>query len=148
MTITYQVMNQELKPWGRDLTAKFDDDETGATTFKTFRFDGVPTVQEIETRMDHAIYNVGFCLNPLNGFDLGANFMGILINLIKYIRNHQDCTVLQLKTAAETAYPDMLWKGDRLIDSIKEELKAHYGFVPTFDQFKTYVITHRFRGVD
>ena len=78
----------------------------------------------------------------------GVNARAIIIALVNYIRSHQDCTFNQLVTAAETAYPNLNWKVDKIIEWIKNKLEAHYGFVPTFTQFKTYVINHKFSGVD
>lgn len=148
MTITYNVRRQEKKSWGVDVTSDFHDEETKTTRTCTFRFDDFPSDTELSARMNHKIYHIHFDLNPLNQIDLGENFKDVFIDLVKYIRNHPNCTFNQLKTAAATKYPDLFWKADKLIDWIKAQLGSRLGFVPTFAQFKTYIINHKFLGVD
>jgi hypothetical protein len=146
--ITYQLMNREPKPWGIDLTTRFGDDETGTTVFRTFRFDGKPTKSEIVERMNHAVYNIGFDLNPINDFDFGKNTKDVLTSLVKHVRNHPDSTVTQLESVVKTAYPDTPWKANKLIDHIKNEFDQRRGRFSTFIQFKTYLVEHLFEAVD
>ena len=93
-------------------------------------------------------FNLELRYSALNRWGLGEDSREILIKLIKAIRTNPDLTLQQCVTWYDNNYPDALFKGDKLISRAVTFLENELGFVPTWEQFKTYVTNHYFEGVD
>jgi len=93
-------------------------------------------------------FNLELRYSALNHWGLGEDSRDILIMLIKAIRNNPDLTLQQCITWYDNNYPDAVFKGDKLIDRVVTFLENELGFVPTWEQFKTYVQNNIFEGVD
>lgn len=148
--VAEEVVRAITKCSGIDITATFTNTETGQVVMKTMYFGNPnPSSAEVTERFNHNAERMKFKLNPLNylSFD-GDDVQPVLRKMVQYIHNHPECTKDTLKTAAETQFPNLFWKVDVLIDKTKAELRKHFGYVPTFEQFKTYVVNHKFVGVD
>lgn len=147
MTITYNEISRKNIRDGVDITVEFTDGDSGAKKTKTFYFnEPSPSAPTITARMDNAVTHYEFDLNPLNGFGIeGVDDLHEIIKaMVVYIRNNPDCTFNDLTTAANTQYPDINWKIDKLVDRIREFADKDF----TFAQFKTFVINKKFSGVD
>ena len=69
-------------------------------------------------------------------------------NGIKAIRNNPGVTKTQAATWYDNNYPDALWKADQFFNKACDFLESRLGFVPTWAQFKNFVINNRILGVD
>ena len=147
--ITYEEIGRKSLKHGYQIHGSFHDSATGQTHKMVFFVDSPdPTEEDVTAKISELSNGIEFNANPLNYYELtGADVKPILQDMVRYIRNHPDCTFAQLKNAAETAYPNALWNIEQLIQHIKAYLEKHIGTI-TFDQFKTYVIEHKFRGID
>ncbi len=151
MSISYQEVSRTTpRRGGVDITVTFTDSETGETQTKTCYFARPnPFSASVTARFNYNAGRFEFKVNPLNVLDFdGDDFQPALKKMVQYIRNNPDCTKTQLKTAAETQFPNLFWNVGVLVDRIKAVLRKRFGGVPTFDQFKAYVINHKFSGVD
>lgn len=156
MTISYQELSQEQKPWGLEVTIELSDSETGLKGVKTVRFkDQADKEAQGPARLNHIKYNFELNCNPLARFDLGIDpeegkegAKEILVQLVKYIRNNPGCNLEQVKTLYDNNYPDAPWRADAIVNHAKRWLRQTLGFVPTWDQFKNYVINHKFGELD
>ena len=151
MTITYQELSRDsVKRGGIDLVAEFTDSETGQKQVKAMYFSKAnPSTTAVTNRLNHNAARFEFKVNPLNELDVDeVDVRGLLKVLVQYIRNHPDCTFTQVVTAADTAYPYLPWKPEKILLYIQNYLQNRLKITFTFAQFKTYVINHKFSGVD
>ena len=87
----------------------------------------------------------------LNDFDLGdegGESKEVLWKLVKAIRNNPALTTTQATSWYDTNYPDGLYNGTQLLLRMRRWIERETGYVPTWDQFKTYVINNKFGEVD
>ena len=147
-TWEYQVLRTFQQPWGLEALIEFTS-SLGETRTVMYRFDNLAQLQaEGSARAANKIAGFEKARSLLNQFDLGENSHDILSALIKYIRNNPNVTLNQILSIYDNQYPEAIWKGEKIIDRAKEFLRDELGFVPTWDQFKTYVINTQFEEID
>jgi len=94
-------------------------------------------------------YELGW--SALNNFDLGdegGESKEILWKLVTAIRNNPGLTVIQATNWYDNNYPDGLYNGIQLLLRMRQWIEKETGYVPTWDQFKTYVINNVFEAID
>ena len=148
MTITYQEVKRQTKPWGIEVTVAFSEDGKVLRN-TTFRFDSTDQITaELTSRCDQKVSKIELKKSALNYFDLGENSRDVLEKLIVAVRANPDLTVVQSTGWYDTNYPDALFNGVELLKRFRTHLTQELGFEPTWDQFKSYVINNKFMGVD
>lgn len=151
MSITYQEISRVVsKRGGVDITVEFTDSETGQKQTKTCYFNRLePSTASVTARFVHNAGRFEFIVNPLNELNIEqVDVKELLIKLVQYIRNNPTVTFSQLVTVADTQFPDLPWKPEKMLLFIQDYLQKRLKVTFTFDQFKTYVINHKFVGVD
>ena len=151
MSITYQELSRKAsKRGGWDITAEFLDGETGETRQKTMYFPREnPSPASVIARFDYCSERIAYKVNPLNSLDIeGIDSRELIEKLVTYIRANPTVSFSALTTVADTQFPDLPWKPEKILlrlqDYLQERLKKSF----TFNQFKTYVIDHKISGVD
>jgi len=151
MTISSQELNRTVsKRGGWDITARFTDSETGEVRQKTMYFPrSSPSVASVTARFVHNAERMEFKVNPLNDLDIeGVDVRDLLTKLVSYIRAHPDVTFNALVAVADNQFPDLPWKPEKMLLKLQSYLEQRLKITFTFAQFKTYVINHKFCGVD
>ena len=131
-----------------DVTVEFTDGENVFT--KTFRFLSTAQITaDFANRTTQAIERLKFRVNPLNEIDSAYPGAGeILVALIRYIRANPACTLNQVITRYDAAYPNAIWKAASFLKLIQDYLKDRIKTVVTWDQFKAYVISAKVVNID
>ena len=151
MAITYKEISRDpTNRGGIDLVAEFSDSETGEKYVKAMYFPRInPSEASVIQRLEHNADKFAFKVNPLNELDIDeVDVGGLLKALVQYIRNNPECTFSQVVTAADNAFPDLPWKPEKILTYIHNYLQDRLKITFTFAQFKTYVINHKFAGID
>lgn len=145
---TYEEISREYESWGIDVIISFQR-TTGevVVAFLTFEDDDDETANGSD-RYDAYAAKLELGYSILNYFDLGEGSLGILREGIVSIRNNPNVTFEQAQTWYDNNYPDAVWKSDKFFDKARDFLKHELGYVPTWDQFKTYVINNKFEVID
>ena len=138
-----QYKTKEGKEWRVDIEV---DDDYGNRYHTASYFRHEPTQEEIDNLTKKFISDLEKQLeyqkNPLNQLpsieDVG--YKDFLICIVKNIRNNPDISLSDLKKACSSySYFDL----DKLQQYLLNRVK-----VDNFDDFKTFVINHKFEGID
>ena len=148
--ITYQEISRQNTRNGVDMTVLLTDSETGLERTKTIFFARQnPSESSVTACLNHCINHFEFDCNPLNALEINdIDVKNVLEKLVTYIRNNSDVTFSQLTTVVDNQFPNLPWKPEKILlklqDYLEERLKVSFDF----SQFKTYIINHKFCGVD
>jgi len=136
---------------------KFVRDGTGTVRYSEFRYNNAAqrTAEEsariankkTKLELKYSVLN-GFSQLYINNPDLASELEEIIRAGIVAIRNSPAVTFEAAQTWYDTNYPDATFKASKFFDTARAWLRQELGYVPTWDQFKTYVINHQFVGVD
>lgn len=151
MTITYQEISRAaVKRGGIDIAVEFTDSETGKKYTKVCWFSRAnPPSEKVTERFDHNAARIEFRVNPLNDLDIeGIDVRDLLTKLVQYIRNNPTVTFAQLTAVTDAQFPDLAWKPEKILLYLHNYLQNRLKVTFTWDQFKAYVINHKFSGVD
>lgn len=151
MAITYQEISRTpTKRGGWDITAEFTDSETGRKFTKAMYFNRPESsAVSVTARFEAGAERLEFRVNPLNELNIDEiDIRALLTKLVVYIRNNPTVTFNELVTVADTQFPDLPWKPDKILSKLHVYLEERLKVTFTWDQFKTYVINHKFSGVD
>ena len=132
------------------ITGVFIDTDTGLECTNTFLVKlSKPSTEEINDAIKDALRNAEFILNPLNDYDLTGDDIKVPLRAaVQHVRDNPNCTFAELRTAVEASCSDVLWNINKLIPNIKTYLEMKIGQTFTFNEFKNYVLNHKFKGVD
>jgi len=131
------------------VTMKFTRNGTGETSMHNFKFADEREIEnEGSARFQQKADNLERSYSILNQFDIGEDSKEILIECIKAIKANPNVTFDQAKNWYDNNYPDAVWKSEKIIQRMRQWLQQEIGYIPTWDQFKNYVINHIFEGVD
>ena len=149
-TWSHNIVKQESKPWGIEVTVEFTRSGTGEVRRKTFRFDSQAQIDaEGASRLAHSKTKLELKYSILNDWnEWGEDTAEILRAGILAIRASPGVTKAQAVSWYDTNFPDAPWKGDKFFDKAKAFLRNELGYVPTWEQFKTYVINNQFTRID
>jgi len=145
MAIKATIISKKPAKYRTGIYIRIDITDGNRVFCKNIYFHSVPAPAEINNKITSILERIRYKLNPLNEIEIeGIELKPLIKQMVKYIRKNPGVTRDQLATAVDTAYPDLDWKPDRLINKLREIV----GKTITFDQFKTFCIDHRFGGVD
>lgn len=148
-TWQWQEIRRDLKHGQYFVRMKFVRDNSGEISSHIFSFDSEDQITtEGPVRFQKKADRLELKWSALNRLDFGENSKEILIEIIKAIRNSPTVTFEQAKTWYDNNFPDAVWKSEKFIDMARKWLQHQLGYVPTWDQFKTYVINNVFQEVD
>lgn len=149
MTVYDELSRVELVH-GYKIVGKFTDETTGITRRMRFFVDSpAPSQQEIDDKINEIKDDVEFSYNPLNRYKLsGGVVKPKLLYIVQYVRDASSCTRIELIGAVNAEFPGMLWKPAKLLTNIETHLEEKLDITQTFDEFKIYLIDHKFRGLD
>jgi len=151
-TWSHEILRQTPARKGVDVTVRFTRDETGDIHTCTFHF-ALPGMVATSgpARLAQKKNGLELGWSALNGFDLGdegGESKKILWKLVTAIRNNPGLTVTQATGWYDTNYPDALYRGVQLLLKMRQWIEKETGYIPTWDQFKTYVINNVFEAID
>jgi hypothetical protein len=147
---THAERGQTQHPYGIEVAVDFNSDE-GDVVNKVFLFHTQAQIGAgLAAKIALAKTKLNFKINPLNYMyqDLGPEIDPILKAMVQYIRNNPGASFAQAKTAYDTQFPDAIWSANGFVQKGKDFLKRRVGFVPTWNQFKTFIINAKFEGTD
>ena len=153
MALIYTELERKtLRYGGYRIIGRFDDADPSGNYSKTTRFivpSPVPTETAVTAKVADVSANLEFDLNPLNSFNLGnGNEKAIIGTIVTTTRADPSVNVVGLVDAIDTTHPNMLWKPDKFLHKTRTYLDDETGISHTFDEYKQYLIDHKFRGVD
>ena len=150
MTITYDEKSRRELKHGYRIIGTFTDSATGDVhRMKFFVHSPSPTQDDVDDKINIIISNIETGYNPLNRYSLsGGNVKPKLLYIVQYVRDASSCTRIELVSAIDTEFPNMLWKAGRLLANIKSYLESEIRTAMTFDEFKVYLIDNKFDGLD
>jgi len=153
MALIYtEIERKTLRYGGYRIIGRFDDADPSGNYSKTTRFivsSPVPTEAAVLIKVADVSANLEFDINPLNSFNLGdGNEKAIIGTIVTTVRADPSVNVAGLVDAIDTAHPNMLWKPSKFLHKTRTYLDAETEIDHTFDEYKQYLIDHKFRGVD
>ena len=153
MIINYTELSRALLPHGGFyITGRFQDTDPSGNYNRVHRFfvdSDYPTAAMVTDRVDYFINNAYYDANPLNKFNLGyGNERPIVNSAAVFIRATPGATPAELVSEVDTENPDMLWKPDKFLTTMKQYLEQQMERTYTFDEFKQFLIDEKFIVVD
>jgi hypothetical protein len=147
MALTHNILNRVRRPWGYEVSIDVLD---GASILESFNpyFPHPPSDEEItaimasiKTRLQERIDYEAVRSDIFD--DLGLEIKEAVWWLIKKIRDNPNATYAQAETVWNNEWADSLFTWAKITAYVQKKA----GNV-TWNQFKTYVINHKFVGVD
>ena len=148
--VLYDELSRAELVHGYKIVGKFTDETTGVSRRMKFFVDSpAPSQQDVDDRIDEIKDYIEFSYNPLNRYKLsGGVVKPKLLYIVQYVRDASNCTRIELINAVNIEFPGMLWKPAPLLTNIETYLEEKLDITQTFDEFKIYLIDHKFRGLD
>jgi hypothetical protein len=147
MALTHRILKKVLRPWGWEARVEvLNGDQVLEGVTPTFNRD--PTTQEIDEAMisikDRIQVRLDYEAVRLKVFDdMGPEIKEAVFWLIRKIRENPNATYAQGETAWNAAWGDSLFTFAKLTAYVQRMAGGI-----TWNQFKTYVINHKFEGID
>ena len=122
---------------------------SGEVSNTTFRFvDQQLISKEGDARCHLKSWNKEASYSPLNPFDIGEDSKELMYMLINDVRMDIFQELSEAMNLMDIQYPDSLFRSERLIMRMRMALADTYGYIPTWEEWKTYVIVNIFESID
>jgi len=131
------------------VTVRFVHTASGVESVHTFWSDSPIDAPTLSSLTDAKTTRLNLKRSLLNSFTLcSVESKEIIDKLIVAVRNQPALTKAQAISWYDNNYPDALWRGEQLLDAGRIWLRDELGYVPSWEQLKTYIINNTFEGID